>query len=334
MPALETRIADEPLLLMAPYNNHSQIFPDGVQDAFSDARYSPAFGRYLKRVDRLVSQGIRVRILGAYEDGDDVAPHGFSRSVNDIEKLRPGLVVRLSMYWDADRMAVLWPRDVFQVYGTTVLAAPVFDSEDFHKIAVFRDKTEQILSKLGIPKKMSAIGLSDLGMGGYVVRDGNVLVVSGVAKQDSYFLQLEHEGYKVFRLPVPGEGKGTPDLESRMINNHIDTEFNLVFSPDGNALICVNQAYYAAFHEEVDGLVKELAAVLHVIPEGSQDREFLAVNFVRLPAGKVMMPGNCPYTQEFLERGLGEGNVLVSEVMLDEFSGSGGGLRCMTNLIE
>ena len=312
---LEGRILKNPTLLIAP---RTFILSDDTREDF----YQDALERFIRRYDML-TQECDVKVLGAKEDTD--ASHKYWRFIEDFEKLRPDAVIRLNVKSRRDTLATIWPRDVFQVYGDLVISTPGYE-----------EKTREILLQLGVKLEGLKILSSNLGQGGYVVRDKNILILSSKVLEDPEIPHLKNKGYTIYFLPVPSEEDKDSDLVRRMsLNYHIDTEFNLVFSPDGNALICVNGGYYSRFQEQVDSIVEAINGKMYIIPEDSVDAMKKATNFIKLPNGKVMLPNYCSATQKFLEEGLGKNNVLVAEIdPATEYSGVGGGLRCMSNLIE
>jgi hypothetical protein len=314
---LEGRVLERPILLIAPYNK-------GGTDRVSKSFYDEALGRGLKKFDLFVSQGVEVRVIAPLKNKDYWSQQIW-QYCQDFENLRPGSILRTNIKTKADYLAVVWPRDKFQTYGDILAYEPRN-----------KDLIYKIFDQLKINSSSLDIADSYFSEGGCVVRDRNILVVSEHLKEDNLRPYLENEGYNIFFLPTPPE-KGHPDkdLASRMKNRHLDTEFNLVFSPRGNALVCVNEGYYISYHEEVDVLIRSLDARMHIIPERTLEREKLAVNFITLPNGKVVLPNSCRSTQKFLEDALGRENVLVLEVVMDvDYSGRYGGLRCMSNLIH
>lgn len=309
-------IFETPVLLIAP---RTFLLPDDTrEDAFQDA-----LKRFAQRFDLLQKNGCDVQVLGATKDTS--GSHGYWRFIEEFERLRPSSIIRLDVNNRSDMLATIWPRDVFQVYGTLVISTPGYER-----------KTKEILSKLGIPVERLEVLSSDLGQGGYVVRDKDLLVLSSRVSQDQNIPNIINRGYQIYFLPVPEKNDKGTDIGRRMsLNYHIDTEFNLVLSRGGTPLICVNEAYYSSFREHVDSLVEATDGKLHKIPEDSVDSRRGAINFIKLPNGKVMLPDYCVATQTFLEKGLGRSQVLIAKIdIFNDYSGPGGGLRCMSNLIE
>ncbi len=312
--ALETRLVEHPILLIAP--------PKPRYDSEDCSNF--AMQRFIRRYDLLRATGLDVRVLGATRDSTEM--YRFSL-VEKIEALRPGSIVRIRADDPTGVKAICWPRDIFQVYLDHVFVNPGYE-----------DKVREIFSQL-TEERISVIN-SYWGQGGFVVRNRNVLVASkavvGPLKQYAEDVRiLESAGYTVFYLPVPKkEDSPSPLISRMMLNQHIDTEFNLIHSPKGNILACVNIDYYNMFQEQVDELRELLDAKLHIIPAGIEILK-KAVNFKSLPNGMIMLPSGCPSTQSFFEANLGCERVLVAEInSLRDYSGTGGGLRCMSNLIE
>lgn len=277
--------------------------------------YKNSLSRFSKRYDALTKKGYDVKVMSSTEYSE--RSKQFWRFTKYFEKMRQDSLLRINVDDRYDRYTVAWPQDIFQVYGNVV--AFVYGYEK---------KAREIMSKLEI-SNMKFVE-STLGEGGYVVRDKNIMFVSDAAA----FNENDFPDYCIYKLPTPNKHDHTSILGKRMsVNQHIDTEFNFLFSPGGNSIICVNEAYYNRFRDELDDIKKKVDARMHIIPERSPDRKRYAVNFIRLLNGEAMMPDNCPYTQGFLEACLGKNNVLIAEVGKDDYSGEGGGLKCGSNFI-
>lgn len=313
-PPLESLVKN-PTVLLAP---RRFLFPDETrEDAFEEA-----LQRFTQRVDLLTDMGCAVRVLGA--TADTKYSHGSWRFLGEFDQRKPGTVLRFDVSMRKDMLAMLWPRDVFQVYGSMVMATPGYEQT-----------TEEILSQLGIPSGSVEIVSSQLGQGGYVVRDQQLLVLSEKVHSDKGIARLQDLGYDIYFLPVPKKEDRSTTLARRIaFNYHIDTEFNFVLATDGTPLMCVNEEYYHCFGTAVDALVRTLRGKLHILPEDSVEYRKEAVNFITLPGNKVMLPDNCVNTQRFLEQGLGTENFVVAPIdLFSDYVGPSGGLRCMSNVI-
>lgn len=316
---LEQKILEEPVLIIAPAS-----FP--YLNIMREGAYQESFERFVERYDLIKENGCNVKVLGATNSNKQT--QRYMKFLKDFEKVRKESLVRWEVNCNWDHKGILWPRDVFQTYENLVAVYPHFEK-----------KVSELLPRLGKVNPNIEFISSEFGQGGFVVRDKKTLIVSEFIKdEESDIIQkLKEKGFDINFLPVP-KTEHRSSLEVRMSkNSHIDTEFNMAFSPEGNALFCVNGAYYSAFRDEVDTLIKKFDGRLHIIKENTYEQTSLAVNFIKLPNGKIIMPNDCPITQEFLEKGLGKGNVLTPRIdCYNDYSaarGISGGLRCMSNLI-
>ena len=286
--------------------------------------YWRALKKGMESYDLLKAKGHDVRILGpSCERRGIVCVSPWFMFTTDLEHRRPGSTLSLDIDSNGvSHFAIMWPRDMFQVYGDLVFAQLGSEVE-----------ARKILSALGFPPSV-VIETSTLGEGGLVARSGKTLILSeavhrrGIRKGE--IRSLEHRRYHIHFLPASREDFSTGMERRKDPVDHIDTEFGLVFSKGGNALACVNPDYYKQFRRPIDQLIKKIDASLHIAPEGEST---MAVNFISLPNGKVIIASDCDSTQSFLERGLGKENVTVLPIDPEIYL-KGGGLRCMSNVIE
>ncbi|VVB73948.1 Uncharacterised protein [uncultured archaeon] len=309
----DCRKGERPTILLSP-----RAFT--LPTSYPGKRYLNALKKSVESYDLLRSKGHNVKMLcpSDYAIGD--LPRFMLGT--DMEERRPGSTLGLGANDCGDaELAMRWPRDRFQVYGDLVFAQHGSEPE-----------TREIISALGFPRSVVIEG-SVLGEGGLVARAGKTLVISEAARargiRRGELECLRHRGYDVHFLPV----ENSDFLENNRRKwpyEHIDTEFGLVFTEGGNALACVNPGYYSTFRKRVDRLAKDIGARLHVASEGESS---LGVNFISLPKGKAIMADSCPSTQHFLERNLGSRNVTALPIDATIYL-NGGGLRCMSNVIE
>jgi len=312
---IETRLLDIPVVLLAA--------PYVLYDANKKLKRATSKG-FLQRLDLLAQYN--VRIMGSEKNSN------WSRNLYGpqqiVENQRPGLFIKRDIGTKKDMVAALWPHDLFSVLDGKIFVIPGYE-----------ECSKEVLSSIGL----NNLGMksSYMGMGGYFVKNGRHLVVSEAIITDdgesSTMTELKDRGYKVDLLPIPTK---TPDTWSdslviRMLRNkHIDTEFNMINSPQGNSMVFVNEAYFEAYRDEVHNIAKSIDAKLTVLPEGSNDQMKLAVNFMKLPDGKVMIPNRCMIIEEAMVHGLGRERVLVTDTDNYGYSGRGGGLCCMSNIIK
>lgn len=282
-----------------------------------------AIDKAIKTYDKISELDRSVRILSPPEWATAIDIMNY---FDDIEHQRPGALLRLDGHFDCPEGKIsYWPRDMFQKYGDLVLA-----SQDNHKT------TKEILSKLGI-NSVSVFEDRYLGEGGFVVRNGNLIVIPECLEPNlDVNAELRKRGYELFFLPT---FTAKEDIYEHVgvfkpREEHLDMVLNLISSPDGNLLAVVDGNYYRCYFREVDQLVRKLNAKLHIIGSALEASKN-ATNFIGLPGGKVIMPNGCPSTQKFLEKGLGKSNVVVLDLSDEFFSDNrSGGIRCMSNLIE
>lgn len=312
----DRRKGERPTVLLSP---RALSFPT----SYPGVRYWKALKESAESYDLLKAKGHNVKILCPSSEGEGVQEFLKFMFGSDLENIRPGSTLRLRVddYW-MSQFAIMWPRDRFQIYGDLIFA----ESDSKHE-------TRKMLTALGFPSSI-VIEKSALGEGGLVVRSRKTLIISEAARargiRRGELGSLRNRGYSIHFLPVDNDfDLGNLSLRRRKDpNDHIDTEFGLVFSKGGNALACVNPHYYGMFREQVDRLIKEIDALLYVAPENT-----LGVNFISLPDGKAIVSDLCPQIVAFLERGLGTENVTTLKVN-PGICLRGGGLRCMSNVIE
>jgi N-dimethylarginine dimethylaminohydrolase len=312
----DRRKGKRPTILLSP---RALTFPE----SYPGKRYWDAVKRSVESYDLLRERGHNVKILSPSSAGRNA--QGFIKLVftEELEKKRPGSTLVLDTDKASGDFAVMWPRDRFQIYGDLIFSQPES-----------RHDAWNIITSLGFPASV-VIERSVLGEGGLVVRAGKTLVISEAARSRGIrrceLECLRHRGYGIHFLPTIDNNM--LDLDGRKDPvDHIDTEFGLARTKDGKMLACVNSSYYyrSGLRQRIDNLVKELNAILHVTPE---EESTMAVNFITLPDGKVIMAGRCPSTQAFLEWGLGKENVTALPINPLIYL-KGGGLRCMSNVIE
>jgi len=269
--------------------------------------------------DLLRSKGHNIRILRSSSEGKGAQEFIKFMFTEELERKRPGSTLSLDIH-DEQSDAIMWPRDRFQIYGDLIFSQPESKYD-----------TRKILNALGFPPSV-VIEKSVLGEGGLVVRAGKTLIVSEAARNRGIrrgeIECLEHRGYEIHFLPAMSDTDILCLNRRKDPEDHIDTEFGLALTRGGNALACVNPYYYSVFRKQVDRVVKRIGALLYVAPEGT-----MAINFISLPKGKVIISDHCASTTHFLERNLGASNVTAIKVNPAIYS-KGGGLRCMSNVIE
>ena len=325
---LEAKLVSQPILLLSPTNYNPP----------NNACLQEALNRWITRYDILKSRNYKVKLLGTPKN----VQSGQWVFIKAIDSARPDYVIGVDRNWDDpyEKNAMHWVRDAFQIYGDLILSSPGHEQI-----------TPRILSSIGIDTILSSqqtfltkilnkkpvVYTSRLGEGGLVVRDKNTLVVSEIIKDDPYITELKKSGYQIYFLPSTGDKYDSLDFRMN-VNNHIDTEFNFVYNKEDIPIVCVNEAYYQRFKSEVDGFINKFNGnkeKMYIIPEDSQERISLAVNFIKLPEHCVVIPSKCPELQSFFEEHLGKESVITFDVnKLLDYHGDGGGLRCMSNLIE
>ena len=306
------RNSKKPVLLLSP--NAFKLPANASRE-----RYLRSLKNGTEIYDLLKAKGCDVRLLGATSSS---CSRLRSKYVDDFEKRRPRSVLRIEGNRPIDECMISWPRDGFQIYGDLV-----FSSIGFEKTTI------EVLSKLG--RSPIKIETSELGIGGMVVGAGKLLVFSeSIKKADASRRKgigmLRQHGYAIRFMPPSVEYRLAID-RTKGPSEHIDLSFNLAATKEGNMLACAYSEYYKYFRGQVDKLVKEIDAQLHVIPE---DEGMIAANFIGLPDGKVVLPEGCPSTQAFFERHLSSSNVFTIKVDALVSNWQEGGFRCMSNLVQ
>lgn len=283
-----------------------------LYDPLEEKTYSTKLDKALRTCDMFAKSGCDVKILSP---PSITLTFGAFTHFADIEKNRPGTVVTLSTREDrTESWGSYWTRDLFQKFKDQI-----FISRGHVPIA------NEVFSKLGITSESMYVDMY-LGVGGYVVRTGDILVLPDYFKSSEMAKELKNLGYEVFFLPV------LDTLDRDM--EHLDLTFNMTSTPGGNLLAIVDGNYYRCCHEEVDNLAKLIDAKLHVVGYINEVMR-QAPNFVELPDRTVVMSNGCPRTQGFLEKELGKEKVVALDLSKDFFAeNKGGGIRCMTNLVE
>ena len=244
--------------------------------------------------DKVAETGCDVRILSP---PTILLPLSAFEYFKDIEYQRAGTVITPEI--DEDRTKSWggeWPRDLLQKFKDQIFAA------EGHKKMAY-----EVLWRLGVNAEYIR---SDeyLGVGGHVIRSGNIIVIPDYFRHTNVSKTFEELGYEVYFLPVRDYLDG--DME------HLDLAFNLTSTQGGNLLATVDTEFQECCREEVESLVKRINARLHVVNR-IEERKRKAVNFIELPGGRVIVPSGCPAVQEFLERNLGKENVMVLPLSIE-----------------
>lgn len=300
---------NDPVLVMAPLNigmNSGQGY------------YEAAKARYLARY-RILSEHLPVKVLCPEKPTRySYNPYWTTR---DLEADIGDGLVQVRCNSEDDQYTMLWPRDAFTCFDSFV-CSPYFAYTFYTALAASIWQTNPSCQFLK----------SDIGEGGLTVREQDILIGSNSIKDDRCLDFVENEGTAVFLLSSEPDYSRLPGRED---NNHIDTEFNFVVSEHGVVHFFVNEGFYRQMAEDINYIRLEVGATtLTRIPEKSPDRRFHGVNFINLPDGSVAVADCCPLVRFSLEKMLGKKNVIALPVMPKfDYSGKGGGLRCMTNLV-
>jgi len=78
------------------------------------------------------------------------------------------------------------------------------------------------------------------------------------------------------------------------------------------------------------GLLQELGREVLFLPDDAEMLEGLALNFVSLGEGRILMPGGCPQTRARYE----SAGLTVSEAVVTEFRKAAGGIGCATGVLS
>lgn len=260
-----------------------------------------------------------------------------------IEVLNPEGNVPVIILPDAQsEHSFMYPRDMFQVYRG-LICTPV-------QRGIYIVQT-----LLGRPYSNTPIAISKYGIGGFVLRSGNLLIVPDEMKPLDETRILRSHGYDIGFLPVPHPREKTALSDRMCFNNHLDSEVNIV-SCDGTFVFVVNIEYYRTYPKRIESLLRQYNGELVVIEDPQEQTSRRGVNFLELPSGHVVVPSNCHETIERLRRHLpndriheahldcsrlnGVAMVMVSDPLMACISESKfetlyfhGGLRCMVNVV-
>lgn len=222
-------------------------------------------------------------------------------------------------------------RDSFQVFSDLVFAFGARNAK-FAKKALEKISGKKVL-----------VTLSELGVGGKVIRSGNLVLVPDELKDLSELELLKQRGYQVDFLPMPLKSEASTGLSRRMwFSRHLDMEIN-VASLNGY-LFVVNLEYYRAYKKRVDDLVGRYNGGL-VVVEGQQEQTaYRAVNFIELPNRMIVVPENCTEARGKIGSLIGQDNILAAKVDFSRRKGGvaiigsevlyfHGGLRCLSNVV-
>jgi len=219
-------------------------------------------------------------------------------------------------------------RDMFQVFDDLVLVSEAGEVSSVKKI-------------LG---REAPVVLSELGIGGNVVRSEKLLIIPEELREEPVLPLLMDRGYLIDFLPIPNPPY-KDELASRMgFSRHLDMEINVVKNKDGWVFV-VNDDYFRKYKQRIAELLEKYNGSLVVICDKAEQTLLRAVNFIELPNGKVILPSNCEETIAKLTRVLGKDRVLSVDFDCSLLNGQAttrmggnlinlwfhGGLRCMAN---
>lgn len=316
--SIDNHLLDQPLLLMAL---RTWVKKDKVPEDI----FMKVVATHSKRYNILKSHGYNIQILGVEKCTlpDEIDEEKVWRYMQFFEEEKPGSVLKVKVENDIEFRSLLWPDDIFQVYGTIVYAAPGLEN-----------LTSNIIEKLGIQTDIIS---SKLGDGGYVIRDDNILTISEATKDQSAVKRLQETGYKVFFLPTMKRNKALSHSEytladrMELLEGHIDCEIN-----QRNANIAVTPEYYNAYENRIKDYCAAIAKSgnstpdLFVIP--NEEVGWKAPNFRTMPDQKIIMLDKCPKTAEWYKSKVGDSNVILLPYDNIDFYYSGG-FKCRSNLV-
>lgn len=98
--------------------------------------------------------------------------------------------------------------------------------------------------------------VSDFGIGGKVLRSGNLIVATDDLRNLPEADLLRRWGYEIEFLPIPSSKEQTILSERMDYNRHIDNEVNFVATNYGYVFV-VNEEYYERYKDVVDALAKK-----------------------------------------------------------------------------
>ncbi|MBD3164832.1 hypothetical protein GF323_06560 [Candidatus Woesearchaeota archaeon] len=308
---IDDKILENPVLLLAARSwklNHN----------IDDKIFQKVFDINLKRYDCLVENGYNVRILGVKDSKlpRQTDAKRYWAFLEKFERERPGSTARITVDNDEEFRHLLWPCDIFQIFGKNIFAFPGLEN-----------LAGKILNEVDIDADITP---SKLGDGGYIIRDGNILAISEAIKSSPELKNLSN--YRIHILPVM-TNKQNYVLYERMnkLQGHIDVEINQIDSK-----ICVTPEYYAAFKRKINEYVRivnhftDSKAELYEIPQ----KEFYwkAANFRTMHDKKIIILDKCPKTANWLGSKLGPENVIALPSDNADFYFAGG-IKCRSNLV-
>lgn len=300
---------NKPVLLIAP-----RKITDTSRSNFNDI-----FSAFIHDYE-LLSSNLDVKVLTPSVKNAWSLP--FFKTSQSLIKKYPNANLPFNISCENEHFFTLWPRDLFQVYDNLI-----FSSKNSTSLVT------SILNNLNISS--NNLSENNFGIGGFVVRDRDLIVTSDYISDNLTFKELSLLGYEVHNVPVLKFDNGSTLAKRMSHNHHLDTEFNLVHNKSGDVFTLVNESYYSFYKKQVDSINRKINANMCVVKENTSDYKMKSLNFISLPNWKVMIPGNSPKTKSFLEAALGKENVLVSKITDPcMYSGKYGGLRCMSNLIQ
>jgi hypothetical protein len=253
------------------------------------------------RCRRLKDEGYDVQFVGPQKCNDITKKQWIIKT--ELEAVT-GKMLEVSVNsYDAMR-SMLWPRDIFQVYGGQVISAP-------HMARM----TAEILAQLGISGEN--VAENQLGVGGYVVPVGDKLFISGAVKEKTIEL-IRDEGYETFTVPY---------YEESFQTKHIDYLWNTTLDRDGFLVTFLEQRYYDQFGHDIRKILREASSDYDIIPGPFE------VNFVRLPDGRIEIPDSHKTITDIFNASLGE-EMVIKTPIYDYLTFPGGGLRCASLVIQ
>lgn len=223
-------------------------------------------------------------------------------------------------------------RDKFQVFDDLVFTPGERGIPLVKKILGRKIRNKQVI-------------VSDFGIGGKVLRSGNLIVATDDLRNLPEVNLLRSRGYEIEFLPIPSSKEQTILSERMDYNRHIDSEVNFVATNNGYVFV-VNEEYYERYKDDVEALAKRHAGTVRIIQDLREQTKLRGVNFIEVNS-KVMVPDNCTETIKILKDALDEDKVILVKVDCSKFNGEGvtihkgeflslyfhGGLRCLTNII-
>ena len=257
--------------------------------------------------DAVTRRGYAMLYLASDTDG---------AAVEDVERERRGIVLRIRAPRERDAYYLRWPKDGIQSYTRFVAIAdsPV---------------TRRLARSLGIADAV----ISPLCEGGLFLRSAETLVRSSAARMSLRDIQPH---YQVETLPHPYTAiayrrQYPPNALGG--KSHIDLDCTLVPTGTRRPLLLVGDLYYRTYESAVCSVAGRIGALVYVVPAKEVDRRVL--NLIVLPPHNVIIPSGCPLTRKLLEKHLGREHVIT--IRIDEhfdYNGGIGGLGCMSSIID